>query len=978
MVFLRFFVDTRENGGWQVKHDGDRRRLPGWCAGAAAAVCLLMFFAAPAAQAQRGQTLESLLQQSVAAFSAGDYAVAATLFEEMERTFGREPEYRADSLQAAILPMRGYAFLLTERPGDAIHEFERFLEGFAAEEGKLPFVLFALAQAYQGTGDKARAIDTFGQYVRRFPRTQEAAVATLRVAALEERRGNLGEAIRVLNALYDNAHAAFTLRQQARLRALQLALESGETALAGDILLGSAWAVATMPERSVLAFAALHMGDAWLDAGETSRAITAYRMVPPLDTLRALQAARLEETRRTFAARRATLDAGAAAVWIEYYKGLMARLEALLEQLDAAEDYTPAFLLRYGMAFLGDGRAREAAIVFGDLAEGEWPGDIREEAHYRWILALQKRGAWDDALEVADSFLERYPDSSETPAALFLIANAYQQLQRHADAIEVLTRLIDGFRGHRLWSRWLFTRGFNYLFLDAYPAARLDFASFQEHAGNEPLADNAALWHALAWFFEDNYAEALGEFRTLADRLPRDHHLAPEVRYRKGASLYGLRRYDEALEAVDDYLRSYPEDSYKAEVRVLRGDILMGMARLDEAVETFIAVGPDAGRLFPYAVFQVGKIHRAREDHEAMAAHFAAYARRSDLEFHPRLGEALYWLGWAQLQRGHLDKALPVFIEALDRFGDDRGQDEIQAILGSLERLHARLAREDTGDPFAAEPFETWISTQSDKARRKGKETLLARLDLYRADRLRANGREDEADALVIAVAERTRPERLGPEELGLVGLRLAELDFFSAEDFLNTLLTEFPASPRRGLAYLGNARLALRVDQPSEAVPWLERLLGELPMHPRAVEARLLLGRALATDRRHSRAQEVFEELLRLREARGRPHAEAVAGLAAVMEASGRPDRAIAYHQRVYNMYRAYPDLAVEAYRRSARLFEERGDLRAAHGTWSELILYAERHRPEARAEARAEAARLEPLLPPEPETEPAASGDT
>lgn len=974
MVFLRGIVGVRRHGEGQTESDRLGRGRTAWSV-AAAAVCLWIL-AFPAAQAQRGQTLESLLQQSMAAFSAGDYAAAATLFEELERTFGREPEYRAESLQAAILPMRGYAFLLTGRAGDAVREFERFLADFAADERKLPFVLFALAQAYQGAGDKARAIDTFARYIGRYPRTPEAAVATLRVAALEERRGNTGEAIRVLNALYENEHAAFTLRQQARLRALRLALEDGDTAQAGDILLQTEWAVATMPERSVLAFAALKMGDAWLEGGEPTRALSAYRMVPTLDTLREMQAARLDETRRTFAARRATLDAGSAAVWVDYYKGLIARLEALLEQLDATEDYTPAFVLRYGMAFLSDGRPREAAIVFGDLAEGEWPADIREEAHYRWILALQERGAWDEALAVADRFLERYPDSPETPAALFLIANAYQQLNRHADAAEVLTRLIDGFPGHRLWTRWLFTRGFNYLFLDAYPAARLDFAAYQEHAGDQPLADNAAVWHALAWFFEDNYAEALAEFRALAKRLPRDHHLSPEVRYRLASSLYGLRRYDDALEAVDDYLQSYPEDRYNAEARVLRGDILMGMARLDEAIDTFAGVGPGAGRLFPYAVFQVGKIHRAREAFDAMAAHFAAYTRRTDLEFHPRLGEALYWLGWAQLQRGRLDEALPVFTKALDRFGDDREQDEILAILGSLEGLHARLVREDPHNPFAAEPFDTWILERTEHARRDGKNTLRARLDLYRASRLRADGRDDEADALVIAVAERARPEHLGPEELGIVGLRLAELDFFTAEDYLDRLLIDFPASPRRGLAYLGHAHLALRVDQPGEAVPWLERLLSELPTHPRAVEARLLLGRALAADGRHSRARDTFEELLRLRDARGRPHAEAVAGLAAIMEATDRPDRAIAYHQRVYNMYRAYPDLAADAYRRSARLFEERGDLRAAYRTWSEFLRYAERHRPEARAEARAETARLEPLLPPEPEPEPTESG--
>lgn len=932
-----------------------------------------------AADARRGQTLESLLQQSVAAFSAGDYAAAATLFGEMDRIFGREPEYQADSVQSAILPMRGYAYLLTGRPGDAVAEFERFLTAFPAEESKLPFVLFALGQAYQGAGDVARAIETFMRYIRHYPHSTEAAVATLRVASLEESRGNTGEAIRLLNGLYENERAAFTLRQQARLRALQLALEAGDETTAGNILLHSTWSIGTMPERSVLAFAALRMGDAWLEGGKPGQALVAYRMVPPLQTLRRMQTARLEETRRVFAARRQTLGGGSAAIWVEYYEGLIARLEALLEHLDRMEDYTPAFLLRFGMAFLGDGRPREAAIVFKDLAEGDWPPEIRREAHYRWILALQERGAWDDALAVADRFLEQYPDSKEAPATLFLIANAYQQLERYAEAIDVLTRLLVDFPDHRLWTRWLFTRGFNYLFIDAYPAARLDFAAYQEHAGGQPLAVNAAVWHALAWFFENRHEEALAEFKALAEDLPSDHHLTPQVRYRLASCFYGLRRYDAALGAVEGYLENHPYDGHAEEARVLRGDILMGMGRLEEAVEAFATVGPEAGRLFPYAVFQVGKIHRAHEDYAAMAGHFAAYAGRTDLAFHPRLGEALYWLGWAHLQRDRLEEALPVFKDALKRFGDDREQDEIQAILGSLERLHGRLAGPSgPSQTFAATPFDDWLAERTEEARRRDQPTLRARMDLYRAGRLRSEGRGDEADALLIAVAERTLPERMGPEELGIVGLRLAEMDFFTAADYLERLLEDFPTSPRRGLAYLGQALLAMRIGQPAEAIPWLDRLLAELPTHPRAIEAQLLLAKALEEDGRNAGAEETYEELLRLRDARGRPHAEALAGLARVMEITGRPERAIAYHQRIFNMYRAFPDLAAEAYRGSARLFETRGDVPAAHRTWSEFVSYAERHRPESRAEARAQVARLEPLLPdePEPADDPTESG--
>lgn len=919
-------------------------------------------------QARRQLTLEAAVQEAFAAFAAGDFAGAASRFEQIERDFGREAEFRSETLQRSILPMRGYAELMRGRASAAIPFFERYLETAAGDDRRRSFVEFALAQAYQAAGRPEDAIAAYIRYIQRHPRAPEAGIATLRVAELRVLIGAIDAAIEGLNQFY-RSPGPFTMRQQARLRALQLALDNDLMKVGADILLQTQWAMEGMPELALLSFSALRLGDHFLQNEEPGRALQAYRLVSPLDILRERQAARLRDLRASVEARRARADAARDGAWIEHFSGVVARLESLMTQLEEMEDYTPGFLMRYGMAFFGDGRLREARIVFQRLAESaRWPEELRREAHYRWILTLQEEADWAGALAVADVFLRRYPGAPELPLTLFLIANAYQQQGDSNAAVDVLTRLVDEFADHRLHSRWIFARGFNQLFTEAYAGARADFATFQRVSQERSLVDNAALWHALAWFFERQNERALEELQALERRFPQDHYLYPEVAYRLGAVLYAMRRYEDALAQIRLYTEQFPQDGNFFEALVLEGDTLMAMGRLDEALMAFARVPPEQTRLFAYGVFQVGKIHRAREAFGEMAEHFESYANRRDLDPHPRLSEALYWLGWARMQEGQPAEALPVFEDALRRFGNDPDQHEIQAILGSLAEVQWRIDAA-AGGGRDDRSFAAWIDREATEALARDQFTYYARLRAYLAESLRQRGRTDEATAILITLSDQFGPEVFGAEELGMVALAMAEAGLFQADAYLESLLDRFPQSVFRGHAYLGFARMAMREGDHAGGVIWAERFLSELPVHPRAHEVRLLLGEALLADNRPDRTIEVFEELLRLRDARGRPHAQALLGIARAEERAGRPARASAFYVRVFNMYRGFPEEADIAYRGAARILEELGDLRGAFRTWAEAESFAGDRLPGLRAVARENRRRLEPLLPPEPE---------
>ena len=148
------------------------------------------------------------------------------------------------------------------------------------------------------------------------------------------------------------------------------------------------------------------------------------------------------------------------------------------------------------------------------------------------------------------------------------------------------------------------------------------------------------------------------------------------------------------------------------------------------------------------------------------------------------------------------------------------------------------------------------------------------------------------------------------------------------------------PLPPSRSMAYLGLARLDFAAGDYASASEWLHASNEQIPLHPRMSETQLLLGRTLSRMELFEESIAAYEKLLRLKSARGRPHARAPAGeLRNPTHRSGAMERAIAYYQRIYNMYRAYPDLVSSAYWKSAKLFEAVGRLPEAAATLRELL---------------------------------------
>jgi len=919
------------------------RFLPLYSSGKAMVVGTLFSLTLAHLSLSASQTFQGVLREGVTAVASGDFATAYSTFEQLRHTFGKEPEYLQPAFRAIILPVHGHAALVSGHPGRAVELFGEFLGEVESEHPRHPLVLYSLALAQEALGEASQAIETYARFAQTHPRTAEASLAQLRRLDLLFETGQ-GERAHSESRRFYETTAPRGLRLIGRLRSLEKRVEEGNHPEALRLLLETDWDPVGMPERATLAFAALRIGDALLAAGDAGDALRAYRLVPPRQLLLRQQGEVVQRHRQAMT--RAERSPGRMAeVWMNYRREELHRLEAQWRALETMEDYTPGFLLRYGQAYLGHGRPREALLIFLNLArDSAVDRATRQQAHFRWILAAYEMEAWEDCLQITEAFAERYPEASERPDAFFLLASTLQQQGRLAEANHVLDRLLADHPDHLRAPSWRFTRGMNASRRERYGEAREDFETFREAHARHPLAAQAGLMEALTHHFEREFAAAIAAFDALRDRFA-GHPLEPEMVYRRAAAFYGARDANTARKELEWFLQSYPGHALEAEAKVLLGDVLMGEGELRAADALFSEIGPDAGRLHPYAVFQQGKIYRAWEDYARMESHFRAYLARPHHPPGARLSEALYWTGWALEREGRAEEAIPLYLEALDRHGNDPAATEILPILRALAALVEQPALRQTPPPEPwtnwadSERFLDWVEEERTRALADGRPGLASRLTLFLSEVHRGEGRDPLADAILLEIEGLVLPAEMDPEALARLGLILASRGIAEGEAYLDTILEIHPTHPARAFAYLGRAGAALRKGEGEEALHWLDRLERELPVHSTAAERLLLRGKILTREGSFAAGQAAFEELLRLRSARGRNHARALAGLARLEMARGEPERAIAYWQRLYTVYRAYPDLMGDAYVESAVLFHRLGRRETAIRSLDEML---------------------------------------
>jgi tetratricopeptide (TPR) repeat protein len=688
----------------------------------------------------------------------------------------------------------------------------------------------------------------------------------------------------------------------------------------------------------------LHMGDRLFDRQQYRKALVIYRMVTPKEEL-------LHQQEKLLA------EAGKSIISLDHDG-----LRKTLDMLRSVPDYDIHIGYRAAQIYSEQKRFWEAVVLFDQLHINNPDKEEGRSAFFQKLLLLYTVGADDEAVSESVSYLEKNTSGFYPRMICTRLVQYYLQKQKLREAL-ALSRYIDR------WSKpensdeleqeteLLYLMCFARFQLGEYDEAYQAFDRVIRIAPKSAAAMESNYWKAMCRLLQQNYTQAYEQFMAYRKAWP-NAGFAPAALFRAGVCLFGQENYDGAKTHFKTFIDTYPADPLMPEALSMYGDLLGADGQLPDALAQYdrafqivaknyaVATDPVLKAQIPlpatYAVFQAAQALSAdaeslttqKESAAAQKAYRQIIERTqlymktfgSDSDW----AKAVFWIGKAQIALGEPDKAVKAYLDTIVRYGADPAQEGVTAILFELSGIIKNRQNQ-------AQREQTVQAIRTARATAKSL-TLQIRLDVLLAEL------DGTQDALGLALLER-KPDLsvIPPSGLALMCRALLNQQNFSrSEEFFNLFAQHHETSPYRVIAFQLRAEALYRQQQTNTTYALANEALTTYGATADTGWAQLMKGKIELARGEYGEAVKTLNVIPTVRVWRGPIAAEAMLRLGEAWEMQKNYEKAFAFYQRTYLLYKAHDNgrWAADGYLRSAQCLRKMGRVSAARNTYRAMLL--------------------------------------
>ena len=355
-------------------------------------------------------------------------------------------------------------------------------------------------------------------------------------------------------------------------------------------------------ELPVVAAAWYQLGNAYKKSGQHEKAVEAYRQVIDVGSVaedfKSLVQFQVAETR--FLAK----EYGEAAKEYKRY------VELFPETQEAGKAYFYAGWSEFNTKEYD----QSIETLNGMLAA--YPQDrYAPDSQFRIASALYEKGDYAQAVDMAQIVLDKYPDSPGIAQALYLKANAYDQMGRDVEAIKAYRDV-----------RNLYDRMFELVRGSFREGKNVDFENYRQ------LFETSSLRVAEIFRKTDQFEEAYQEL-IAAQETAEERFYKAKVQMRIGDNYMEWNKFDEAWTAYNQVIELYGDTPYPPNAQYQKGE----------------------------AKYFAGDYAAAREDYLQLLEDYPD----SDTGLR---SAALYSAGWSAEKFGGVDQAIASYTQAVENF----------------------------------------------------------------------------------------------------------------------------------------------------------------------------------------------------------------------------------------------------------------------------------------------------------------------
>ena len=877
-------------------------------------------------------TARDVIIKADKAYNEKRYEDAVAGYEGFLRDFGNAKEAAPDlphvryNLAAALMQTQNF-----DAAVEVIEEVQALKEIAAEKQENLAFWR---GVALMQLGNHDKAIEALGEFNSQFPRSlrrQDAALLAATALMVNGSKTEAAEAFEAIRADDESPH-----RGRAAVLGLHSLIEDGQDEAALELLAAEAPRQDSITQIATFQTLAMVLGEKFLGDGKAREAIRAFQAIWPRERLSAHQQQRLADTKERLAVLEAAPNA-------DIFERAQARqvareTEAELEKLAKIPSFDASVRFRMAGAFHQQDRFRECALLLDDMLRQMEADPVVEQASLTTLQSWMAIERYDKAVETAELFRERFPQSEQLPLVLYLRGMAQQKSDGHEAALATFSEVLETFPKSEQAPHAFFMKGFTMLLAERNEEAAVLFAEFAEKFPDHDLGEPAAYWQGSALAFAKKFPEAREVLADIPGDYPKGVLHGPAA-FRHAYCAQSMRDYETAEKELKDYLREHPEGEENAEARLLLGDALLAQAKSDEGKKMYQTVPGDAGRFHEEAQFKLAKVLKLEEDYEGLRVVMRAYLERHPNS--PRAAEALYQIGTAWRQEDQIDKAKEEYRAAIRKFGNDPEAHAVEDLFLGLGRLYQGESEKlDYLSDLRA------MRVEAESARQ---EVLTVRTIWALAQAVKKSDPElsrallREASVLVqpavtgsVVLADCAEAQLLAASNESDPGEAARRREM--AAGLYRDLLKWHPRAAQKDRALGALAELALGQNDTQTALDYYARIERDTPWSPLMGDVLMTRARLEVGEGRLDEAAGSYTRLLGAENVSGKLKAQALLALGELEMQRNQPQKAIPYYQRIYILYGKWREAVAKAYLRSGEAFEQINDREAARKTYEEL----------------------------------------
>jgi TolA-binding protein len=873
-------------------------------------------------------TANELLSAGRSAYDAGDWAQAETLFQTFIDAYGPSPE-AADTTRK-MKPLLVISKLRQKKYRETLELLEETLKDPSLDPVSADELAFWHGICHLQMGSHDLALATFAEfhgsklpYVVNLPPGHRAIHQGRRVEAII-----LHGVCLILKEDHDAA-AQFLAQRLPHLRQLNREAAGRATVLQLHSLLVSNddnTALQVVKETftrldeisQIVAFQTLclQLGSKLLEQERFYDAIACLQRIWPKKRLLAHQQTSLAN----FKKRLAQVQKNPSQEYLAFqYEGLITRIEREIKNFETIANFDSALRLRVATAYQGLHRYREAALILDDMLQNMPVDDIVIAASLNLIQCWIQNERWPKAVAAADAYLEKFntpKNQANIPTVHFLRATALHSDHRPYEAELAFTIIHKKFPEHELAPRALFMEGICLLEQDLNREAIDAFNETAQRYPDSDLVEDTFYWTGMALSFDKRPEEARQHMHQYLARYPRNPRYLADARFRIAHATFALADYPLAITQLREFIDQYRGTQFAEEAKLLLGDALGSEGKIDEAIAAYLTIDRDANpKFFEDAQFRIGNIYKLSERFDTLREHFQTFIANHPKS--PRIGEAVYWIGWTYDTTGNRDHARNIYWQTIRDYGPDPQISGIEGILSALPKLYPG----DEGRQALAKELDALIDPIGDTP--KPANACLSIRATWAKANLFKKTEPGRARNLLIPLHSTLDPKNQSPLIIADVADALRESDQLEPARALYTDLRKWhPRALEKDRAYFGLGMIALAQNLPGEALKHFERFEKETLGSGLLAQVHQTKGQILRDQNRYDDARLEYEKILEMPTASRQLKAQTLLHLGELHVHAKEDLKATAYFERVYLSYGRYlPEVAAAYWLRAQAL---------------------------------------------------------